>query len=229
MLAMNGLSIKAIVVDIDGTLTDTQKNILTQGIDALREVQTKGVRVSLASGNVLPIAFGISTYLGLRGPVIAENGGVVSYKERIYQLNDGEKSEEAFRYLVSKLPVERLFTDNWRRTEVALKRSADLDAVRRYLKDWPVKVEATGFAIHIMEEKHSKMRGVEKAAELLGIDVGDIAAFGDSDNDVEMLSGCGFGVAVANATDAAKKAADYVSTQPFAYGVIESLKLIGIL
>ncbi len=226
---MRGLSIKAIVVDIDGTLTDTRKNILTQGIEALRKVQTKGISVSLASGNVLPIAYGISTYLGLNGPVIAENGGVISYKEEIYQLNNGERSEEAFRYLASKLPVERLFTDNWRRTEVALKRSADLDEVRRILKEWPVRVEATGFAIHIMGEEHSKMRGVTKAAELLGIDRSDLAAFGDSDNDVEMLNGCGYGVAVANASEAAKRAADYVSKRPHADGVIEGLGLIGLL
>lgn len=226
---MSKLSIKAVVVDIDGTLTDGRKRILTQGIDALRRAEAKGVVVSLASGNVLPVAFGVSTYIGLQGPVIAENGGIVSYKEKIYQLNNGERSEEAFRYLASKLPVERLFTDNWRRTEVALKRSADLDAVKSILKNWPVRVEATGFAIHIMEGEHSKMRGVAKAAELLEIDVQDIAAFGDSDNDVEMLTGCGVGIAVANASEAAKKAADFVAKEPHADGVIEGLKLIGIL
>jgi hydroxymethylpyrimidine pyrophosphatase-like HAD family hydrolase len=38
----------------------------------------------------------------------------------------------------------------------------------------------------------------------------DIIAFGDDYNDMEMLKNCGVGVAVANACDEAKSAADYV-------------------
>ena len=38
----------------------------------------------------------------------------------------------------------------------------------------------------------------------------NIAAFGDDYNDVEMLRECGIGVAVANAIDEAKAAADYI-------------------
>ena len=66
------------MVDIDGTLTDKNKIIFTKGIEALRLVQDKGTSVSIASGNVLPVAYGLSTYIGLKGPIIAENGGIVS-------------------------------------------------------------------------------------------------------------------------------------------------------
>ena len=147
------MSIKAVVVDVDGTLTDMNKVMFTSGIEALRKVQTRGVPVSLASGNVLPVAYGLSTYMGLQGPIVAENGGVVSYREQIFQVSEGVLPEKAYEYLRSRMPVERLFTDNWRRTEVALRRSADLDRVREELKDWNVTIEATGFAIHIMDKK----------------------------------------------------------------------------
>lgn len=223
------MAIKAVVVDVDGTLTDMNKVMFTSGIEALRKVQERGVPVSLASGNVLPVAYGLSTYLGLKGPIVAENGGVVSYQERIYQVAEGVVPERAYEYLRTRMPVERLFTDNWRRTEVALKRSVDLERVREELKGWNVTIEATGFAIHIMDPGHGKLAGVRKMAEISGIDLSEIAAFGDSDNDVGILRECGESSAVGNASPAAKAAARYVSPYNHAEGVIDGLRRLGLL
>lgn len=223
------MAVKAVVVDIDGTLTDMNKVMFTSGIEALRRVQERGVPVSLASGNVLPVAYGLSTYLGLKGPIVAENGGVVSYQERIFQVAEGVLPERAYEHLRTRMPVERLFTDNWRRTEVALNRSADLQRVREELKDWNVTIEATGFAIHIMDPGHGKLAGVRKMAAISGIDISEIAAFGDSDNDVGMLRECGESVAVGNASAAAKAAAKYVSPHDHADGVIDGLRRLGLL
>lgn len=54
----------------------------------------------------------------------------------------------------------------------------------------------------------SKFNGVSALAEYFNIDAQDIIAFGDDYNDIEMLRGCGVGVAVANAIDEVKAAAD---------------------
>jgi phosphoglycolate phosphatase (TIGR01487 family) len=183
----------------------------------------------LASGNVLPVAYGLSTYLGLKGPIVAENGGVVSYREKIYQVAEGRVPEQAFEHLRTRMPVERLFTDRWRTTEVALRRTADLARVRSELDGWDVVIEATGFAIHIMDPGHGKMAGVRKMAEIMDIDVSQVAAFGDSDNDVGMLRGCGESVAVANASEDAKGVARYVSPFPHADGVIDGLRRLDLL
>jgi phosphoglycolate phosphatase (TIGR01487 family) len=223
------MKIKAVVVDIDGTLTDMNKIMSTSGIDALRKVQENGVPVCLASGNGLPVAYGLSTYLGLKGPIVAENGGVVSYREKIYQVAEGRVPEQAFEHLRTRMPVERLFTDRWRTTEVALRRTADLARVRSELDGWDVVIEATGFAIHIMDPGHGKMAGVRKMAEIMDIDVSQVAAFGDSDNDVGMLRGCGESVAVANASEDAKGVARYVSPFPHADGVIDGLRRLDLL
>ena len=56
----------------------------------------------------------------------------------------------------------------------------------------------------------SKMAGVKRLASILKIEVGDILAFGDDYNDIEMLQGCGFSVAVENAVSEAKQAAKYI-------------------
>ena len=110
-----------------------------------------------------------------------------------------------------------------------MKRSLDLERVRDILKDCPVEIEATGFAIHLMEPGHSKLKGIGKACDLIGVDVKEVAAFGDADNDVEMLSGVGFGIAVGNASPRAKAAAYYVTERRHARGVQEGLRYLGLL
>jgi phosphoglycolate phosphatase len=222
--------LRAVACDIDGTITDSHRLIQANGIEALRKLQERGTTVMIASGNVLPVAFGLSTYIGTNGPVIAENGGIVYYQGRAYQLQSNELPLKAYAHLKEEMPeVERLFSDNWRLTEVALKRSLDLDQIRRILETWDLEVEATGFAIHLMNKGHSKLAGVEKSCELLGITLEEVAAIGDSDNDAKMLAGCGFGIAVGNASPSAKAAADFVAKAEHADGVIEGLRHIGLL
>ncbi|HNX47046.1 MAG TPA: phosphoglycolate phosphatase [Methanomassiliicoccales archaeon] len=221
---------RAVVCDVDGTITDPSKIIQTLGIEVLRKAQDRGRVVILASGNVLPVVYGLSTFIGLRGPVVAENGGIVSYQDEVHTLFSNEVPLQAYEHLRTVMPgVRRLFTDQWRRTEVGVNREADLTEVLEALRDWPLEVEATGFAIHLMQRGHSKMAGVRKACELIGVDVSEVVAFGDADNDALMLKECGYGVAVGNASDKARKAADLVTKGKHAEGVREGLISLGLI
>lgn len=65
----------------------------------------------------------------------------------------------------------------------------------------------------IMPEAVGKWAGARRLAAQLGIPQGDVLAAGNYDNDVDMLQGAGIGVAVANALDGVKAAADYVTTR----------------
>lgn len=224
------MAYKAVVCDVDGTITNSSKMIQTLGIEVLRQAQDKGSVVMLASGNVLPVVYGLSAFIGLRGPVVAENGGIVSYQDEVYKLFSNEVPLKAYEHLRSVMPgVRRLYTDHWRQTEVGLNREADLAKVMEALDGWPMEVEATGFAIHLMAKGHSKMAGVRKACELIGVDPADVVAFGDADNDALMLKECGYGVAVGNASDMAKSAADLVTQGRHAEGVREGLLFLGLI
>jgi len=61
----------------------------------------------------------------------------------------------------------------------------------------------------ILPKGASKGALLKKIAELHGIDMSKTIVAGDNDNDVSMLEAAGVGVAVSNASPAAKKAADY--------------------
>jgi hydroxymethylpyrimidine pyrophosphatase-like HAD family hydrolase len=65
--------------------------------------------------------------------------------------------------------------------------------------------------LEILPEGCSKALGVTKLCEELGIDPkSQLLAIGDAENDVEMLKMASVGVAVGNANDMAKAAADVV-------------------
>jgi hypothetical protein len=221
--------VKALAVDVDGTLADDSRRVNLDAIAALRKVQDSGVPVMLASGNVLPIAYALSNYLGLTGPIIAENGGIVCHKQKIWVLGDPKGPLKAYEHLRTKMDAERLFTDKWRETEVGLKRDVSLENVKRILKDWDVEVETTGWAIHIMKKGMNKFVGVAKGCELLGISVKDMAAIGDSDNDEMMIRECGWGIAVGNAFEGTKRAASFVAEIPDGGGVLEGLRWLRLV
>ncbi len=62
----------------------------------------------------------------------------------------------------------------------------------------------------VMNKNARKRNAINEIANHFGISLTEIAAFGDDYNDIEMLRDCGIGVAVANAIDEAKAAADYI-------------------
>lgn len=221
--------VKALVVDIDGTLADQERLISLEAVAALREVERSGVHVTLASGNVLPIAFGLSQYLGFHGPIIAENGGIVFFEQEVWVLGDHEKPLRAYEHLLTKMDAPRLFTDKWRQTEIGLKGEVDLERVKELLRGMDVDVQTTGFAVHIMGKGMDKFQGVKKCCELLGITAEQVAAFGDSDNDETMVRECGFGIAVANAFEGTKRAASYVAKGEDGDGIVEGLRWLGLI
>lgn len=224
-----GKNIKAFVTDIDGSITDDKRRISTEAIESLRGLEEKGIPVMLASGNVLPLAYGLSSFIGISGPVIAENGGVVYYRKEVKYLADRKRCDEAFEMLKKHLPVKKIFTDRWRRAEIAIEPNINLEEVRRLLSDYNLRAETTGFAIHIFEPHVSKFQGLKVACEMMGLDVKDVAAFGDSENDLDMIKHCGVGMAPANATQELKSYADFVASSSNGHGLFEGLKWLGFI
>lgn len=81
--------------------------------------------------------------------------------------------------------------------------------------------------IEISDEKAGKHSGVKYIMNLLGLSREEIAAFGDGDNDVDMLEFVGTGIAMENASQRCKEAADAITKHHdqdgVAYGIYEIL------
>lgn len=62
----------------------------------------------------------------------------------------------------------------------------------------------------IMHQDATKLRAVKVLAEHYGYGLPEAVAFGDDFNDLEMIRGCGIGVAMENALDEVKAVADFI-------------------
>lgn len=73
------------------------------------------------------------------------------------------------------------------------------------------------------------MAGIQKLLEHYHLNADSIMAFGDGDNDVDMLEFARIGVAMGNASQKAKKAADYITTDIDSDGISHALKYFGLV
>lgn len=85
-------------------------------------------------------------------------------------------------------------------------------------------VQTAPFYLEIIPASINKGQGLEKICELLQIDPAETLAFGDAQNDIPMLRVAGVGVAMGNATQETKDAADRVTLSNNCDGIAAALE-----
>lgn len=84
-------------------------------------------------------------------------------------------------------------------------------------------------AVDIIAGSGGKDVGIRRYLQNFDIAREEIMAFGDGENDIEMLEYAGIGVAMGNAEDAVKACADYVTASVDDEGIEKALKHFGII
>ena len=85
------------------------------------------------------------------------------------------------------------------------------------------------YGVDIIAKEGGKEKGAEQILSHFGISREEIIAFGDGENDMELLEFAGIGVAMGNAEEKVKLCADYVTGSADGDGISEALKYYGIL
>ena len=109
---------------------------------------------------------------------------------------------------------------------IALKMTDEVqDVILRMRERFPQLTmnNSSRYVIEIMPKGVDKGYGLSIIADALGIKKEETMAIGDSMNDLAMLEWAGLGVAVSNADDRLKAAADVVTVRPMSFGVLEIL------
>ncbi len=222
-LLPDGFTPRMLVTDVDGTLTGGDHSLHPAVAPALARLERAGIPVTLATGNVRPIAWGLARQLGVTGPLVCENGGVVwdwRNGDDVVRLADGGRARAAAEWLEARMDgfdAAGIESNAWRETEWCLHTREDDEEMRRLLADseWSdLCIVRTGFAIHLSEPGLDKGRGVRHALAARGIEAAEVVAIGDAPNDVPMFGPVGLSVAVGDAFDVAKRAADVTIHQP---------------
>ncbi|WP_435553085.1 HAD-IIB family hydrolase [Natrinema sp. CGMCC1.2065] len=217
-----------LVLDIDGTLTRPAGwGIDPRVFDPIREWEAP---VVIATGKAFPYPVALCHFVGIPELVVAENGGVVYTGDDVFFTADREAARavaEEYRAAGYELGWGEEDTVNrWRETEIAVNLEQPLEPLREIAADHGLEVIDTGYAYHVKDTDPNKGEGLETIADRVGIDLADCVAVGDSVNDVSTFEAVGRSVAVGNADELAKAAADEVLDAVHADGTLAVLERV---
>ena len=223
---------KTFAVDVDGTITLNGMGAIHLGaLSRLRSLKEEGHNVILVSGRSSVEGYLLSIFGGLTHLAVGENGGCITFGDKIQHRMLGNKGEciHALATIQSKLDIEIKEKPVFpRMTEVVLERTFDIDNVQKIIDENNLNVVLTdsGYAYHINSKGVDKGSGFMEAIKMLEIDVNDTIAIGDSDTDVPLFKVVKNNIAVSNSTENLKKLAKIVTTKKSGEGVLEGLDIM---
>jgi phosphoglycolate phosphatase len=222
--------LKALLTDVDGTITDASRRIDTGAIECIRSLTDDGIEVVLASGNTACFMDALCKMAGTKGTFIAENGGVyrIGYTGTLHITGDQRVCRTALEtvqahYRKNGIELE-LYNPTYRYADLAFARTVPVEEVQQILTGQPVQVIDTGFAIHLQSEGISKGTALVSLARDMGLSQKDFFAIGDGINDAQMLQWAGRGVTIANAHPVTKAAASDVMEEGYGKGFVQAVK-----
>ncbi len=230
------MKIEAIAVDIDGTITDDKRKICISAIESLREAEKNGIPTIIVTGNVVNYAYAAEVLIGCSGGLVAENGGMI-FKEgynnnAVEILVNREYIENADVHLKEKLgdnyTKHASHDNNYRATEIVFYKTIAREVIEDALNDYEhvddLEIYDSGFALHVTDKRINKGISLRRLCEQNGINMENVMAIGDSENDQDFLKEAGLKIAVGNADDSLKEISTYACENNFGDGVKEAIE-----
>ena len=241
---LNNLEIKLIALDMDGTLLKNDQQISEANRWAIKEAQEKGVKVVLSTGRSYRTCYEYADTLELNSYLVTVNGSEIwdencelveravmkteliewmwglakQYKTAFWAVSSehnwyNEMPEDInsekwlkFGYNFDDVAIQKIiFNKLQARSEFELSNSA------------PNNIEVNCRGIN-------KAKGLEKVCALLGIEMKNVMAVGDSLNDLMMITEAGIGVAMGNAQETVKEKADWITATNEEDGVAKAIR-----
>ena len=259
-----------IALDLDGTLTNSRKEVTKHTKDCLLRLQEAGAKIALASGRptygVTPLAQEL-LLPRYEGYILSYNGGKItacSTGKTLFrqQLPDGaiprlaalrdELSLELLTYegtciitedpenpyvqkeaAINRMEVRKIssfadyvtfpVTKCLMVGEGSYLASVESYAAQQLGEDFSV-YRSEPYFLEIVPQGIDKAHSLERLLSSLSLERENLLAFGDGYNDISMLRYAGLGVAMANASEEVKKAADRIALSNDEDGVARILE-----
>ena len=223
---------KTFAVDIDGTITLNGKgSIHLEALARLRSLKDEGHNVILVTGRSSVEGYLLSIFGGLTHMAVGENGGCITYGDKIQHKMLGNKGEcvHALATIQSRLDIEIKEKPVFpRMTEVVLERTFQIEEAQKIVdrENLNVILSDSGYGYHINSKGVNKGSGFLEAIKILDADLNDVIAIGDSETDIPLFKIVENSIAVSNSTENLKKIAKIVTTKKSGEGVLEGLDSI---
>ncbi|MEH7094452.1 HAD family hydrolase [Neobacillus vireti] len=240
------MNVRAIFIDMDGTLLKASNSISNRNREAIIRLMNQGIKVFLATGRHYEVTAPYHKEIGLSTPMICLNGAAIHDAEtgRAIQMKTVQLSEERFHHLTAEKPCNVIIhtanglycketseeIDYW--TKIGLippRYFGDLRLANyRDVLKYSVRTGAPSPKFSALFKNEAEVIDWEDGFELVAphvskwsaikslltefrISPNEVVAIGDGPNDIEMLRSVGTGVAMGNASEKVKAAADFVT------------------
>jgi hydroxymethylpyrimidine pyrophosphatase-like HAD family hydrolase len=226
--------IRLIMTDVDGTLVSRGDFISNAVADVIKRLQELGIVVGLVSGRTLNGLELLASYLSIKGPIIAENGGVAKIKASGELINLGYSRQPALKSLDK---LKTLFPDAIREREDNNERFVDVvfwsngvttEILRSHLDS--VQLLDSGYILHLMQEGISKGKTLIRLIKEIdngALSPAEVMVFGDSLTDISLFALFPNSVLIINPAlpvkqrELLQERAGYISNLPYDEGFTE--------
>ena len=217
-------TIYLVAVDMDGTLLHNDKSISDYTINVLRKIVEKGILLVPASGRPLNgmKAAVLNNVKGIKY-AICSNGAMLMDVQKEKSISETgipiEKALEALTYLEQFPVAVYVHTDRGTFRANVMKMGAYIltDNLAQKLLEKGSPIPGIAFLrtgdgiIELNSTNASKGNALYILCEKLGIQLENVLAIGDNENDISMLQAAGISAAMENAEDDVKQAAKFVA------------------
>ncbi|MCE3203038.1 Cof-type HAD-IIB family hydrolase [Paenibacillus sonchi] len=222
---------RLLALDMDGTLLNDEQQITPKTVEWIKKAMDAGVHVCLSTGRTSRGAMPYAEQLGLETPMIMVNGSEVwrtpseLYRRSLMDVTlvkTMHEMAEQYGTWFWACSVDEVYNrDNWDgdiegREWLKFGYSTEDDDIRHKLlmrlqdlggleitNSSPTNLEINPLGIN-------KASGIREVCKLLGLEMSQVVAVGDSLNDLAAIQQSGFGVAMGNAQEVVKQEADAV-------------------
>ena len=260
---------KLIVLDLDGTLTNSKKEITPRNRETLIRMQEQGIRLVLASGRptygIVPLANELRMN-EFGGFILSYNGGEIINWETQEMVYENVLPNEVVPVLYECARTHQLSILTYDGAEIITENSQDPYVLKEAFLNKMAVRETNDFLTDItlpvakclivgdsdklipleaelclrLQGRINVFRsepyflelvpqGIDKALSLavllkeIGVAREEVIAIGDGYNDLSMIKFAGLGIAMGNAQEPIKKAADYITLSNEEDGVAEAI------
>lgn len=235
---------KALIMDLDDTtVVHGRENLpsrrVTEAISKAKDI----LHVSIATARTLKDSMRIINHLSLTGPCVCTNGTQVYDPVEKKILHEVILSHDVIKPLIDmckKYQLEAIVYDGIKDSVYDGSQSHEkvltlyipevpIKKIDEYVKEFSIdprihvqKLTAwdkSFMSLDIASSGASKLHGIVKVAEILGIKTEEIIGVGDGYNDFSLLMACGLKIAMGNAVPELKEIADFIAPTVYDDGV----------
>src|SRR5690349_1522840 len=217
---MDSMRYVVLAAGFDGTLARDGR-CDERCVDALREISATGRKLILVTGRELRRLLEVFPEARVFDYIVAENGAVLHRTATRHSEILGQAPPEILLQELRRRQIAPLSVGSSIITTRAEHREAVSDALRKLKLHLDYELVTNDEALLILPPGIDKASGIDEALRELGVSRHNLVAIGNAENDLPLFASAEHAVAVANAADSVKQAADRTTDGSYCDGFLE--------